>query len=147
MAITLVVRSTESKHLFPSNKPYDFTIALPKRLVFKEQWTIELSEFYTASTAKTTKKELFIHCDACDMSVVGEQYRPLLRRVVLGSNKNQIFTRPYPVPLRNQELEKIRLEIRDKDNQPATFLNDDISLTLIFQLATVINPLKVEDEH
>jgi hypothetical protein len=91
------------------------------------------------------KKELFIYCDACDMSVVGEQYRPLLRRVMLGSNKNQIFTRPYAIPLRNQELEKIRLEIRDKDNQHATFLSDDISLTLVFQLATMINPLKAEN--
>ena len=75
MMTTLVIRSSESKHLFPNNKPYDFTIALPKSLVFKEQWTIELSEFYTANSARTIKKELFIHCDGCDMSVVGEQYR------------------------------------------------------------------------
>lgn len=130
-----VLRSSESKNLFPSNEPYDFTIVLPKAFALQGNWTVELSEIYATRINKTTKKELFVYCDICDTSVVSGQYISLLRHVVLDSNKNQIFPIPYPIPLRIQEIEKLRLDIRDKDNNPATFLTGDVILTLVFRPA------------
>lgn len=106
-----------------------------KRCLLQESWTVELSEIYATRINKTSKKELFVYCDICDTSVVGGQYRSLLRHVVLDSNKNQIFPIPYPISLRIQEIEKLRLDIRDKDNNPATFLTGEVILTLIFRPA------------
>lgn len=133
MAKMHVVRSFESKNLFPTNEPYDFTVVLPKALALQGNWTVELSEIYATKTNKSTKKEIFVFCDICDTSVVGGQYRPLVRHVVLDSNMNQIFPIPYPIPLRIQEIEKLHLDIRDKDNNPATFLDGKVTLTLIFR--------------
>jgi hypothetical protein len=141
MATSYVLRSSDSNTLYPSNEPFDFRVVLPKWLVFEGQWTIELSEFYATNISKTKTKELFIYCDICDTSVVGKQYRTLLRHVVLESNKNQIFMRPYPVPLRIQEFENIRFDLRDKDDNPATFLSGEVILTLFFRpLVTPIQP-------
>jgi hypothetical protein len=69
------------------------------------------------------------------------------RRVVLGSNENQIYDKLYLVLLRNKELGRICLDINDKDNLPINFLNDYLSLTLILLLDTMTNPLKAEVEH
>ncbi|XP_062602264.1 lysosome-associated membrane glycoprotein 1-like [Saccostrea cucullata] len=64
MAATLLLRTTDSKHLIPNNKPKNFTVAMPKWLAFKGHWTLEQSELYTTSIAGTTEKELFIYFDA-----------------------------------------------------------------------------------
>ena len=93
MSTRIVLRSSESQKLFPDNKPYSFTVELPKWLSFPDMssWTIQLSEFYAGGVGNNTQKELLVFCNVCETSIVGEQYRPLLRRIFSEGGKNHIF--------------------------------------------------------
>ena len=135
MSTRIVLRSSESQKLFPDNKPYSFTVELPKWLNFSEMssWILQLTEFHANGVGKNTQKELFVFCNVCGTSVVGEQYRPLLRRIFLEGDKNIIFLRPYEVPIKDNGVRSLNFEIKDKDFQPAFFLTDEVSMTIEFK--------------
>ena len=135
MSTRIVLRSSESQKLFPDNKPYSFTVELPKWLSFPDMssWTIQLSEFYAGGVGNNTRKELLVFCNVCETSIVGEQYRPLLRRIFSEGGKNHIFFRPYEVPIKDNGFQSLHFEIKDKDYQPAFFLTGEVSMTLEFK--------------
>ena len=135
MSTRIVLRSSESQNLFPDNKPYSFTVELPKWLNFPDMSSciLQLSEFYASGVGNDTQKELFVFCNVCETSVVGEQYRPLLRRIFLEGDKNHIFLRPYEVPIKDNGVRSLNFEIKDKDFQPAFFLTDEVSMTIEFK--------------
>ena len=83
--------------------------------------------------SKSAKKELYVYCNVCETSLVKEAERSLLRRVFLENNKNQIFIRPYKVPLLFWDIRTLHFEITDKDNKPATFLTNEVCLSVEFR--------------
>ena len=91
---------------------------------------IELTEFYTTNVPRNAKKELYVYCNVCETSLVGEVERSLLRRVFSENNKNQISLKPYEVPLRFRDIRTLHFVITEKDNKPATFLTSDVCLSV-----------------
>ena len=126
----MVLRSSESQGVFPQNQPWNFKLELPKWLHVTRDWTIELTEFYASNVPKSAKKELHVYCNVCETSLVKEAERSLLRRVFLENNKNQIFIRPYKVPLLFWDIRTLHFEITDYDNKPATFLTNEVCLSV-----------------
>ena len=129
----MIVRSTESKNEFPKNKPWDFRIQLPKWLNLTGKWKIELVAFGVDRVVKDTfKNEIFVYSDICEMSLVGEKERPLLRRIYISETGNMIFEKSYEVPLRNQSFGYLHFEIMDKNQKPANFLFNESVVSLVF---------------
>ena len=122
MSVRMVLRSSKSKGVFPQNQLWNFKLELTKwlQLHVSRDWIIELTEFYATNVPRNANKELYVYCNVCETSLVGEVERSLLRHVFLENNKNQIFLRPYEVPLRFWDIRTLHFEIADKDNQPAT---------------------------
>lgn len=62
-----------------------------------------------------------------------ERELPLLRRVFLKKTGNNIYNNPYEVPLRLGEFQDVRVYIKDSTNQPASFLNGGVTVTLLLK--------------
>jgi len=134
MSIRMVLRSSDSKHFHPNNTTGDFNVHLPVPLDFTGNWTVALTKFTISRWSKKTfKPELYVCSDVVEHTVVGESEIPLLRRVYVKGAGNQIFDTPYQVPLRITELSDLRVYIRNVDNVPASFLQGEVSVTLVFR--------------
>ena len=79
-----------------------------------------------------SKKEIYVHCSACDDSIVGEKIVPLLRRIYLEDTTNIIFTAPYRIPLRFADLTDIYIYIENAQDKEASFLTGELTVTLVF---------------
>lgn len=110
MSIRMVLRSLDDKKLFDNN-PYNFTVQLDKQITIEGNWVVALTEI-ELNYAKKGKEEVYAFSDVCAGSFVGKSERPLLRRVQV-QKKNIIFEWPYYVPVRVNELNQIRVYIKD----------------------------------
>lgn len=133
MSLRMVLKSTDSASVHPHNQPWDFRVRLPRTLNLLGEWSVELTEFCTTPLKKSGDKEIFIYCSICDDTIVGERQLPLLRRIYLDNNANIIFTRPYQIPLRNNDLGDIHIYIKDKTGTDASFLKGESTVSVIFR--------------
>ncbi|KAJ8321126.1 hypothetical protein KUTeg_001321 [Tegillarca granosa] len=127
--LRMVLSSKDSAHIYPDNKCFDFRVYLPKQLTLSGNSTISLLEF-TYQGTKTSKPELFIYCNLCDDTIVGERELPLLRRIYLKSSDNYIYDQPYEVPLKSVVFQDIQISIKDSNHALASFLQGEVTLTL-----------------
>ena len=129
----MVLGSEDSNLLYPNNKPYDFLVHLSTPVSLTGYWTISLLEIciergqgYTFLTS-----ELFVFSNLCDNTVLGGHEVPLLRRVWLKDNKqNIIYQVPYDVPLRIGQFQDVHIFINDKQGNRASFIQDKVSVTV-----------------
>jgi hypothetical protein len=128
MNFRLVLRSTDSVELYPDNTPWDFWVQLPKPLVCNGSWTIALLEITSRSTK--VNRDLYVYCNVCENTIVGDREQPLLRRVFQTRNWNNIYEVPYEVSVRLGEIQSIHVYIRDVQGNPASFLKDGVTVTL-----------------
>lgn len=131
MSIRLVLRSSDSQHIYIGNTPYDFLVHLPKPLYLQGHWTVSLLEFNLSTTS--TQPELYVCSNLCQDSIVGDRELPLLRLVNCKKSGNIIYNYPYEVPLRLGELQDVRVYIRDVNNQPASFLKGITTVTILLK--------------
>ena len=94
-----------------------------------------LTEISTNGWKGDQKSEIHVCCDVCQETFIGGKYVPLLRRVFLGENKdsNIIYTSPYYIPLKTDQLQQIYIYITDRDGNLASYLNGPISVTVHFK--------------
>ena len=67
----------------------------------------------------------------CDDSIVGEQQKPLLRRICLKDANDVIFLRPYRIPLCTNDFNEVRIYIRDRNHKDVSFLAGETMVTLV----------------
>ena len=77
--------SSDSLSYHPDNKCYSFIIELPERIILEGNWAIGLCDFFNSSCLTET---LFVLCDICDNSYIGDCLKPILRIL-------------YPNPMQN----------------------------------------------
>lgn len=119
----MVLTSTDCSDYF-DNKPNRFRVQLNKQIPFEGYWSVALTEFSTESwiSSKKKKSELFVCCDICEETIVGGKDAPLLRRVCLGENPENIaFTVPYYIPVKICELQQICIYITDREGNLVSF--------------------------
>ena len=134
MSIRMVLKSTDSKTTHTDNNCWDFRVHLPRHLSLHGLWTVKLTEFCVSGiTLANFQKEIYVYCNLCDDTVIGESELPLLRRIYLEDTKNVIFQIPYKVPLRIANFRDIHLYIMDKDRNMASFLSGEVTVTLMFE--------------
>ena len=72
-------------------------------------------------------------CDICEETIVGGKDAPLLRRVCLGQNPENIaLTVPYYIPVKICELQQICIYITDREGNLVSFLDGPVTVTLHF---------------
>lgn len=132
MSLRMVLKSSDSASTHSDNKPWNFRVRLPRSLPLTGEWTVELTEFCN-NNIRGLPKEIFVYCSICEDTIIGERQGPLLRRIYLTDSKNQIFLRPYRIPLRSNDLTDMHIYIKDNNTGYASFLTGDSTVTLVFR--------------
>ena len=136
MSVRMVLKSTHSPKIHAGNTPYDFRVQLPRPLSLPGYWSVSLTEF-TLKLSKSIPADkgpaLYVCSDLCDDTVVGERELPLLRRAYTRKSTNITYKNPYEVPLRVGHFGDVHVNIRDDDNEPASFLTGEVTVTLVFK--------------
>lgn len=131
--MNIICRSTDCVHLFPNNVPHRFKVQLSQPVHLKGSWVIGLRELTTTSwTDNAVSDDVYVYCNLCDVSFVGDKEEPLLKRVFLGSNPkaNRIYLRPVYIPVRLGEVVQISIIIKDRAGNDASFLDGPITCEL-----------------
>lgn len=129
MSRRIVLNSKDSVSIYKDNKSYNFIVHLPRQLSFSGNWTVSLLEF-TYLGAKPSEPELYVYCNLCDNTIVGEREVPLLRRIYVANSINHIFEYPYEVPLKTVAFQDIQIYINDFKQELASFLSGEVTVTL-----------------
>ena len=131
MDIRMVLKCTDSMELYTDNKPYAFSIQLPRPLTLKGYWSVALLETFLPSRNKHSD-EVYIYTNLCEDTIVGNRELPLLRKVHLEAEEssNKVFTFPYEVPVRLGQVHDVHVYIKDTKGLEARFLQEGVSLTL-----------------
>ena len=134
MSERVVLKSNDSRNVYPSNKTYDFRVHLPKPLQFLGNWEVSLTEFTYQGAKKSVEPELLICCDLVDDGIVGDREEPLLRRVFLNRRlENLIFEQPYAVHLKTGIFQDVHVYIKTFKHELASFLTGQVTVTLQFK--------------
>ncbi len=119
MSHYMVLRSDQSLDYYPNNKPYHFKAKLQQNIELPGKWKIALLEIaLREQSTASSKEELYIYCNLCGESVINGSNAPLLRRVVVPSRKNTIFTSCYYIPVVKSEVNEIEIIVKDSHGVP-----------------------------
>ena len=137
MSLRMILSSTDSKQYF-SNTPNIFTVQLSKQLQFDGYWVVALTEFNLKNNhlgSRITNGEIFVCCDICQETIVGEREIPLLRRIILERDKdsNIIFSLPYYISVKVSQIQQIQIYLKDSTGKLTSFNDQEVTLTLHFK--------------
>ena len=117
--------------LHPHNTAAFFTCSLPEHFRLatfgRGRWHIGLLEL-TLPPIKTGRKwdALYVCCSACELSCIGQSYKPVVASLSVGEIKRNNFVR-FPsvelVPLRVNSLDEVTVEICGKEGEVFQELN------------------------
>jgi len=145
ISMRMILRSSHDATLF-DNKPYDFNVQLDKQTHIEGNWVVALTEIkvnYTGTSKQV--KDIYVYTNVCTGSIVGKSERPLLPRVHIDTNNtsqikasktlsaNIVFDTPYYFPVRANELDQIRIYIKDEKDADCSLLDGDTCVTLHFK--------------
>ena len=120
--------SGDSKHYFPRNDTFRFTIKLPEILHLKEHWEVALCSI---TLPRTKEKKLLVCSDVCSESIIGEKRLPLLR-VLTGRIPSSFKSLQY-IRVRSQDIERITIYINSSSGSPVSFTAGECNCTLHFK--------------
>ena len=112
----------------PDNHAWDFTIDVGKYVTLSGEWEVALTEMLYDGARKM---DLYVFSDICSPTYVIDNCLPLLRIV----NKPNIFQKPYFVPVSRNDIARIRIYIRTRNNNIPPFQPKSLRCTL--QLKTI----------
>ena len=126
----LFLSSNDSTVHYPRNWAGDFTVTLPKTYHLNGHWECALLELIVRSPRH---QKLLVCCDVIEDSCVRDILYPVLRIVPPEDKDHFTFERPYFFPIRNKEINQIRLFIRGSDLQPLPSDSSSIDCVLLLR--------------
>lgn len=144
MSIYVVVRSGDSAEHFPDNSPRRFRVMLNNPIRMNPQeWCVGLCELYCEQIALSDRSrtaggggEIYVNCNVCQSSLVGQSEDRLLRRTALHPKKAYLdvtFNPVFYLPVTVSECREILIEFKDITGRLATFITGPVSATLHFK--------------
>ncbi len=114
----LFLSSDDSKETYPTNKPCDFTVILPRRIALTEgDWCCALLQT-TFATKKIGYKPLLFLCDIVQESYVSEGFSPVLNLLhhTAVSEAMQIFQIANPLyhPVCRDYVDSVHISIKEE---------------------------------
>ena len=134
MSLRIIVSSTDSEKFF-NNTPYFFTVQLNRQIQFDGYWVVALTEFNISNrkVGEFDDTEIFVCCDICQETFVGDKEMPLLRRIKLEKENNIVYTLPYYIPVKISQLQQLQIHIKDRQGKFVSFRDEQVTLTLHFK--------------
>ena len=119
----LYLESTDSLTNHPTNLPWDFTIELQKPLV--GEWKVALGEIdYTSQN-----EDLYLFTDICELNHIRDTEQQILRIV----QEPCVFQSPYFLDLSRQNIQRIRIFIRNSSFEIPSYDIGRVRLTLMLK--------------
>ena len=141
--------------IHPDNTAALFTCSLPEYFRMDTmghgRWHLGLAEL-TLPPIKTGRKwdAIYVCCSACELSCIGQSYKPVVASLSVGEIKRNNFVR-FPsvelIPLRVNSLDEVTIEICGKEGELLKELNVSSpeltsKCTFILQWRPYTNPLQ-----
>ena len=125
---TFFVSSSDSVRDYPDNKPVDFTIKLPGRLRFDDNWICTLKDIVFGNLVS---EDLIVCCSLCNDSIFRDTELPILRLLISDGEKRIFeFSHDLPIEVKREETARLRIFIRTLDRAPPTFLTKPVRCTV-----------------
>ena len=127
----LYLSHLDSKNVFTSNTPKDFTVEFTKSIELKENATVELMEFRCYASTKS-KLTFYVMSDICDYSIANNMRLPILRCIAMGGKQRveQSFSKPYKILIRDRRLTRCRIYLRDENLKDPSLHITEAQVTL-----------------
>lgn len=134
MSIYVTLSSDKSLQYFPHNKPYRFKSHLNAPLLLEGVWRVALVESDIVCTTSRTDA-IYLYSEVCGQSIVEGENRPLLRRLSPSAvgNWSTIIEAPQYVPVKNNNIYDIDVNITTSRDDLASFLDKPSTITLHFK--------------
>ena len=123
----IFLSSKDSLRYHPANKGYNFTVELPERVELRGNWKVALCDIFLNEKISDT---LMVYSDICDYSFVRDSLEPILRMVMPNNKRSQIFSDRFYLGVRQSNLGRIKIYIKDSSFKNAVALKGEIQLTL-----------------
>lgn len=128
----IFLESDRDNLTYVGNTAVSFTCGLPEHYdlrpgMQKGKWYLGLIELALPAIKRGQKADrLYVSCSACELSCVGNSYRPIIAAFSLGEIKRDSCIR-FPsvqyVPLRVTSVSELTLEVCGSDHRPLPELN------------------------
>jgi hypothetical protein len=135
----LHLNCNDSSKFYPSNKPADFRINLPKPLSLDGYWECALVNisFWPEFESSVKPKEMYICSDIVGNSYALQNLYPVLKRVSLQENLitkvNTNYSHVDFVPVTHSVLQSVRIYIIDNAGLTPSFLIKDLYCSLLLR--------------
>jgi len=127
--------SDDSIHLFPDNKPSEFTVNLGRNITLKGNWTCALKEI-TYHVHQDLPETVYILCNKCEPSYVRNTYLPILRRLHFPLVEEGMYTdtlyEPFYMKVIDSNISNLTISIRGQDDSDVKFDYHSIKCVLHF---------------
>ena len=123
----IFLSSKDSLRYHPDNKGYNFTVELPERVELRGNWKVALCDIFLNEKISDT---LMVYSDICDYSFVRDSLEPILRMVMPNNKRSQIFSDRFYLGVRQSNLGRIKIYIKDSSFKNAVALKGEIQLTI-----------------
>lgn len=117
------------------NHAGDFVVDLPKTYLLEGQWECALTEIALSTYLEQKTARIYVCLDIVEESYVKETFLPILRPLITREEDTvdlEINT-AYYMRLRHQDLNRVRIFIRDDRLNPCRFKIDRLYCTLYFR--------------
>ena len=103
----MFISSKDSLSFHPNNKGNNFTVELSERVNLDGDWEIGLCDFYHNLEVN---KILYVFCDLCDYSYIGNSLEPIIRRIYPNSTSTDFqFSSNYYINVKNKAINRIKV--------------------------------------
>ena len=123
----IFLSSKDSLRFHPDNKGYNFTVELPERVELRGNWKVALCDIFFNEKISDT---LMVCSDICDYSFVRDSLEPILRMVMPNNKRSQIFSDRFYLGVRQSNLGRIKIYIKDSCFNNAVTIKGELQLTL-----------------
>ena len=119
--------SEDSKNFHPDNKPQNFTVELMERLQLDGSWEIALCDI---NFGNEISESLYVVSDICNYSYCLDSSEPILRVIYPSNQKFIYFSKKYYIPVRDNNIRRISLYIKNKSGENTQILTERLDVTL-----------------
>lgn len=128
--VYLHLYSGDSLKAHSDNHAGDFVVDLPKRFLLEGTWECALTELALPSQPERQTHRLYVCADVVEESYARNSFLPLLRSTEPVEEGTLEYAKPYYVRLRQTDLNRVRIFIRDDQLRACRFKTDGLHCTL-----------------
>ena len=105
---------------------------------------VRLKESFSGRHPVHTAKELiFVYADCCEFQILSNVMCPLLRVIAasgeFGTNVEHSIVRPHYIPVRSNDIDSIRIQLKNDQNETIPFHSGKVCIVLHFRKASFID--------